>query len=175
MAKEIMPVGGGDAPRSAVVAVARELIFIMGPASCADEGVLYNCFVPLPIDQWLRAFDLEPALRACAAEVFAALPANVRDDLMDDPAFMLCDYEPGRAMDVPMRMGPGQPARTVALKRTLLQNPPAFVRWLIAHELAHAFLRHGLAPCANDKAEADADALAADWGFPKPPLPPRRR
>ncbi len=130
--------------------------------------------MPSPIEQWLAPFGLEPALRACAAEVLAALPQGVRSDLMDDPAFVLCDYEPGGAMHVPMRMGPGQPARTVALKRTLLKNPPAFVRWLIAHELAHAFLRHGLAPCANDKAEADADALAADWGFPKPPSAPPR-
>jgi hypothetical protein len=126
--------------------------------------------VPLLVDQWLAAFALEPALRACAAEVVAALPQGVQHDLMDDPAFALCDYEPGRMMHVPMRFA-GLPARTVALKRNLLQNPPAFAHWLIAHELAHAFLRHGLIPCANAKAETDADALAADWGFPKPALP----
>jgi hypothetical protein len=60
-----------------------------------------------------------------------------------------------------------RPARSVVLKRTLRHRPLAFVRWLIAHEVAHAHLRHGGRWPGEDPEHA-ADALAADWGFPRP-------
>ena len=55
----------------------------------------------------------------------------------------------------------------VVLKRTLCRRPIEFVRWVIAHELAHAHLRNG-GRWAGDDPERAADALAAGWGFPKP-------
>ena len=55
----------------------------------------------------------------------------------------------------------------VVLKRTLRRRPVEFVRWVIAHELAHAHLRNaGRWP--GDDPERAADALAERWGFPKP-------
>jgi hypothetical protein len=123
------------------------------------------------IHDWLAPFGLEEFLLQHVAEVLAALPPEVREDLMGDPAFVIYDYEPGVIMHVPMRLGISGPARTVVLKRTLRRRSEQFIRWLIAHELAHSFLRHGLRGPNKDKAandEATADALAAQWGFTRP-------
>jgi len=120
------------------------------------------------LQSWLDRFSLDALLRPHVAEVFRALPTEVRDDLVMDPAFVLWDYEPGRMMNVPVASpGRNRPARSVVLKRTLRHRPEPFVRWLIAHEVAHAHLRHaGRWP--GDDPERAADALAAAWGFPKP-------
>jgi hypothetical protein len=127
--------------------------------------------MPADIDTWLRPFALDQRLHAHTAEVIASLPPSVREDLMGDPAFSMCDYQPGPGvvMHVPVRFPPKarEPARTVVLKRTLLARPESFVRWVIAHELAHAHLRNaGRWP--GDDPEHAADALAEDWGFPRP-------
>ena len=122
------------------------------------------------IHQWLESFNLDLLLHAHIAEVVARLPVEVRDDLMTDPAFVLADYEPGaqRVTVVPVGFpGRGRPGRSVVLKRTLRLRPEAFVRWVIAHELAHAHLRNG-GRWVDDDPEIAADSLAADWGFPKP-------
>ena len=128
------------------------------------------------IDSWLRPFELDERLHLHTAEVVASLPSHVREDLMGDPAFSMCDYEPGPGVifHVPMRFalqggpgGPGGPGRAVVLKRTLRSRPETFVRWVIAHELAHAHLRNaGRWP--GDDPEHAADALAEGWGFPRP-------
>jgi hypothetical protein len=124
------------------------------------------------IDGWLGEFALHEQLASHVAEVFGALPPAVRDDLMNDPAFVIWDYEPGPGvvMHVPVRMpaGRGGAGRSVVLKRTMLLRPVGFVRWVIAHELAHAHLRNA-GRWEGDDPEHAADALAAGWGFPKPP------
>ena len=122
------------------------------------------------IDQWLRPFGLDASLHAHAAEVVASLPPEVRRDLMDDPAFTMYDYDPrpGATMLVPVKLPVRRRAsRSVVLKRTLRTRPERFVRWVIAHELAHAHLRNG-GRYPGDDPEHAADALAAGWGFPKP-------
>ena len=122
------------------------------------------------IDLWLRPFNLEASLHAHAAEVVASLPAHVRDDFMFDPSFTMCDYEPraGTAFHVPVKLPSRQrSSRSVVLKRTLRTRPEPFVRWVIAHELAHAHLRNG-GRYPGDDPEHAADALAAGWGFPRP-------
>jgi Zn-dependent protease with chaperone function len=122
------------------------------------------------IDDWLLNFPLDTGIRAHLAAVMLNLPQEVRSDLMDDPSFTVCDYAPGPnvTLHVPMRLtAPGHPGRSIVLKRTLLHRPTPFARWVIAHELAHAYLRHGsLHPLENP--EQSADSLAAQWGFPKP-------
>jgi hypothetical protein len=132
----------------------------------------YHPGVPPDIDLWLRPFALDERLHVHAAEVFASLPAHVREDLMGDPAFSMCDYEPGPGVvfHVPVRFPAPKrgPARSVVLKRTLRSRHDNFVRWVIAHELAHAHLRNaGRWP--GEDPERAADALAEDWGFPRPP------
>ncbi len=122
------------------------------------------------ITHWLGGFGLDPVLRGHAVEVFTALPEPVRQDLMNDPSFMICDIAtgPGTLSAVPVASpAPGRGARSVALKRTLTRRPAAFVRWVIAHELAHAHLRNeGREP--GEDPERAADALAAEWGYPRP-------
>ena len=120
--------------------------------------------------EWVAGFGLDSFLRDEVARVVHSLPAGVRDDLVGDPGFTLYDYEPGPdvVMRVPVR-APGRngAGRSVVLKRTLRHRPPEFVRWLIAHELAHAHLRHG-GRFPGEDPESAADALAAEWGYPKP-------
>jgi hypothetical protein len=122
------------------------------------------------IDQWLCAFPLDEWIRDHVAAVIQNLPAEVRSDLMDDPQFVVCDFDPGpdAILEVPVRFGAGgNPGRSIVLKRTIKRRPIPFARWVIAHELAHAYLRHqGRWP--HEDPEHAADSLAASWGFPNP-------
>ena len=119
---------------------------------------------------WLDGFGLDASLRPHVMTVLTTLPAAVQSDLVDDPAFHMSDYEPvpGRAFHVRVGVPRARSAsRSVVLKRTLRHRPPEFVRWVIAHELAHAHLRNaGRFP--GEDPERAADALAAEWGHPKP-------
>ncbi len=117
------------------------------------------------INQWLAAFELDELLHPHVAAVVHALPEPVRNEFMRDASFMLYDFEPGPGMiaHIPMSL----PGRSVVLKRTLRHRPETFVRYVIAHELAHAHLRNcGRLP--GEDPELAADSLAADWGFPRP-------
>jgi hypothetical protein len=117
------------------------------------------------IDQWLSRFALDGWIRDHLAVVLAGLPEEVRADLMDDPSFSVCDYDPGPqvVLHVPIKL----PGRSIVLKRTMRRRAVPFVRWVIAHELAHAYLRHaGRHP--EEDPEFAADSLAAAWGFPRP-------
>lgn len=118
----------------------------------------------------LTDFPLHEELRAHVSAVLATMPAAVLVDLLEDPTFVMSDYDPqaGRVHSVPVGLPSRRnPARAVVLKRTVLRRPEAFVRWVIAHELAHAHLRNaGRFP--GDDPEHAADALAAEWGWPKP-------
>src|SRR2546423_4012923 len=98
---------------------------------------------PRDLHRWLSQFTLADFLRPHVAEVFAALPAAVREDLCSDPAFHLCDYEPGGPiLRVPMASpGRGRPGRRVVLKRKRRHPPPAVFRWLIVHQLAPTAFR----------------------------------
>ena len=124
------------------------------------------------IHDWLGRFGLDAFLHDEVAGVFRSLPDVVRDDFVGDPAFTLFDYDPrpGLVTHVPIGLPRARGAgsgRSVVLKRTLTRRPLPFVRWVIAHELAHAHLRNkGRWP--GDDPEHAADALAADWGFPRP-------
>lgn len=122
------------------------------------------------IDEWLERFGLDAILHRHAHGVISALPSAVLTDLVGDPSFALCDYEPGPKVVAHIPVAPPaakRPSRSVVLKRTLRHRPAPFIRWVIAHELAHAHLRNaGRWP--GDDPERAADALAAEWGFPKP-------
>jgi hypothetical protein len=121
------------------------------------------------INAFLGAFQLDELLRAHTAVVLTALPDHVLEDLTDDPRFMLADYDPtpGLMAHILVR-APGKSAsRSVVLKRTLRHRPREFALYVIAHELAHAHLRNsGRFP--GEDPERAADALAAEWGFPRP-------
>jgi hypothetical protein len=122
------------------------------------------------IAQRLSDFPMHADLRVHVAAVMAVMPATVLLDLLDDPLFSLSDYDPraGRVFHVPVKLaGRGRPGRAVVLKQTVLRRPEPFVRWVIAHELAHAHLRNG-GRFPGDDPEHAADALAEQWGFPRP-------
>lgn len=123
------------------------------------------------VEEWLVRFGLDPFLHQHVTEVFVHLPAHVREDMMEDERFRLIDYAPGPSG---MRLAVGIPglgvlgnSRCVVLKRTLSERATGFVRWVIAHELAHAHLRNDGRRPGEDPEQA-ADALAAEWGFPRP-------
>jgi hypothetical protein len=122
------------------------------------------------LHQWLDGFLLDEFLRGHVAGVMGRLPQHVRDDFLGDPAFVLCDYEPAAGAVTLVPVGPPRrnaAARSVVLKRTLRRRPEPFVRYVIAHELAHAHLRNaGRWP--GEDPERAADALAAEWGYPRP-------
>lgn len=123
------------------------------------------------LDQWLDRFPLDAVLREHVAFVLSALPDGVRNDFVTDPAFTLFDYDPvaREGTVVPIALpGRKNPSRSVVLKRTLGRRPVDFVRYVIAHELAHAHLRNA-GRFAGEDPEHAADALASDWGFPRPP------
>ncbi|HSU68538.1 MAG TPA: hypothetical protein VLJ39_16780 [Tepidisphaeraceae bacterium] len=118
---------------------------------------------------WLARFGLDAFIQTHVAGVVLLLPDHVREDLLSDQSFRMCDYEPGRGVvhipvGLPGKHGAG---RSVVLKRTLRKRPVEFVRYVIAHELAHAHLRNG-GRWPGDDPELAADALAAEWGFPRP-------
>ena len=122
------------------------------------------------IDQWLQPFGLDGQLHEHVVAVVVELPDPIRTDLLTDPSFQFSDYEPGRDVVAMIRVAAPsarRPGRSVVLKRTLRHRPPAFIRYIIAHELAHAYLRNaGRWP--GDDPETAADALAAEWGFGRP-------
>ena len=129
--------------------------------------------MPTEISVWLDGFSLDRVLRPYIAEVMSALPDAVRGDLMNDPAFRLVDYEAGGQfflvpVGIPSARGA---ARSVVLKRSLGRRPSAFIRYIIAHELAHAHLRNAGRTVGEDP-ELAADALAEYWGFPRPRTAP---
>lgn len=102
------------------------------------------------------------------AAVLQALPDAVRRDLLDDPCFHLAldDYQPGRGRSVWLACPvPGNGgSRSVVLKPRLAECDETFAHYVIAHELAHAFLRNGGWGEIGDPERA-ADALAGSWGF----------
>ncbi len=129
-----------------------------------------SCGVPMAdLHLWLDGFGLDASLRTHVLNVFTTLPDDVRIDLTDDPAFHMSDYEPvpGRAFLECVGIPRARSAsRSVVLKRTLRHRPPEFVRWVIAHELAHAHLRNaGRFP--GEDPERAADALAGAVGTPQ--------
>jgi len=118
---------------------------------------------------WVRQFFDHELLVGQTVAVLSRLPEEVRVDLTCDPGFVmnLIDTDvPGPVTRRLGRLTAGAPARSVTLKLSLARREPEFAAYVIAHEFAHAYLRN---VCRCD-AEADADELAAVWGFPAPPM-----
>lgn len=127
--------------------------------------------LPRTLAAHLEPFDdLEP-LRERVRVVLGALPREVRRDLLEDPRFRMTldDLVPGEGRTVWLACpGPsGNGSRCVVLKPRLADCAKLFAHYVIAHELAHAYLHNGGWGEIDDP-EAAADAVAANWGFPKP-------
>lgn len=122
------------------------------------------------IDAWVRRFNLHHELVGHVVHVCASLPQTVLMDLMLDESFTIADYEyvPGKATQVHVgTLRRGRTCRSIVLKRSLRVRDAAFARYVIAHELAHAHLRNAGRHDGEDPEHA-ADALADEWGFPRP-------
>jgi len=130
-----------------------------------DDPAIESRFEP-----WLRSFALDGFIHLHVSAVMEGLPELVQTDFLTDPGFRMVDYEPGRGvvMHVPVASPTfGKPSRAIVLQRTLRHRPIDFVRYVIAHELAHAHLyNRGRSP--DEDPEFAADELAKAWGFPKP-------
>ena len=117
-----------------------------------------------------RFVDQEP-IKTRLVTVLSAIPQEVARDLLEDPRFRIAldDFVPGWGRTVWLSCpAPGvRGSRCVVLKRRLGECPAAFAHYVIAHELAHAYLRNGAWGDIADP-ELAADALAASWGFSRP-------
>ncbi len=120
---------------------------------------------------YLAAFDECEPLAERLLAVLAALPHEVQRDFLDDPRFQITleNFVPGSGWKLWVGMpGPiGNGSRCVVLRPKLAHCSVAFAHYVIAHELAHAFLHNGGWGAIVDREEA-ADALAASWGFTRP-------
>lgn len=123
------------------------------------------------VETWLNTFTLGEHMRAHVVTVVSAIPYDVLHDLVHDPAFSICEYnpKPGAAQILMASPGAGRASRSVALKSTLIKRPASFAHYVIAHELAHAHL-YNAGRHADEDPEHAADALAEQWGFPRPSL-----
>lgn len=120
---------------------------------------------------YLLDFVCLPELRRRLVHVLEALPKDVQQDFLMDPRFMISvdNYRRGEGSSVFMAL-PGKVAeksRSIVLRPILNDCSEEFAHYVIAHELAHAFLRNGPWGDIEDVEEA-ADALAAHWGFIRP-------
>lgn len=118
----------------------------------------------------LDAFADSGRLQERLATVLQALPPEVQRDFLDDPRFCITKLSKkaesgGTLLALPAADGKG--SRCVVLKPRLADCNEAFGLYVIAHELAHAYLHNGSWGEIADPEDA-ADALAASWGFKRP-------
>lgn len=121
--------------------------------------------------EYIVPFQECPPLDVRVLHVLQALPKLVQVDFVSDDRFRVTleDFVPGRGwrmfIDLPVN---GQAtSRCVVLRTKLAAAEESFSLYIIAHEFAHAFLRNGGWKSITDPEQA-ADALAAEWGFPRP-------
>ena len=119
----------------------------------------------------LEGFAEHEPLGRRVVKVLSALPGEVQRDFLNDPRFRISQLsknghcEHGTLLALPAADGSG--SRCVVLKPRLAECSEPFGLYVIAHELAHAYLRNGVWGPFSDPEEA-ADALAESWGFPRP-------
>jgi len=124
-----------------------------------------------PLSSFVDRFIQHPLLRGRILAVLRNLPAEVLQDLLDDPRFTMVVYDPAAGPQTQFHIArPGRGdagSRMIAWKISLAQAPLDFANYVIAHEFAHAHLRNRGRTDDEDPEDA-ADALAAAWGYDKP-------
>ncbi len=119
----------------------------------------------------LTQFAPYTQLHTRLAWVLNALPEPVQCDFMEDATFRITleDYTPetGWKLFMACPTSDDRISRCVVLRSKLDKTSVEFTDYVIAHELAHAFLRNGGWGEITDIEQA-ADALAASWGFSRP-------
>lgn len=119
----------------------------------------------------LEPFADSETLRQRLATVLASLPPEVQRDFLEDPRFRIIKIGRKKSDSDPTLLAlptaDGRGSRCVVLKQRLGECSEPFGLYVIAHELAHAYLHNGAWGEFSDREEA-ADALAAAWGFTRP-------
>jgi hypothetical protein len=122
----------------------------------------------------LEAFSESEGLGQRVAKVLSALPQEVLQDFLGDPRFRISMLGPDLSQGQPTLLAfpaaDGRGSRCVVLKQRLADCWEPYGLYVIAHELAHAYLHNGTWGDIDDPEEA-ADALAERWGFPRPASP----
>ncbi len=118
------------------------------------------------VEEFVSTFITDETVKARVIHVFSALPEDIQQHFLRDPGFSIGMPDWGtRALIGPPQGSQG--SRLVLLKSSLRHRSRAFALYVIAHELAHAFLRNrGRSP--EEDPEIAADSIAAEWGFPRP-------
>lgn len=118
----------------------------------------------------VSCFAIYPNLKACIEHVIDSLPSEAEKVFEQSRLRIALDkYEPGNGRTVQVAPpGPNGISQCVVLKPRLDGCSKPFVRYIVAHELAHAMLNNGGWGEIDDREEA-ADALAASWGYAKQP------
>jgi len=114
-------------------------------------------------------------LRRFFAEVWKALPQQDRDQL-NDSLILVSDHAVLRLLaneqDEQMRGGAacwGEGRLYIFLNASALKNKTSeHVRFVIAHELAHVYLKHTDRKGTEQRHENEANRQAAAWKFPLP-------
>jgi hypothetical protein len=132
--------------------------------------MLQNFFEPLA--DFVARDIAHPVLGERILAVLKTLPNEVVHDLLSDSRFKMHVYNPADGAHTKFRMAsPGvgdAGSRMIAWKVSLAHAPLEFANYVIAHEFAHAYLRNRGRTHDEDPEDA-ADALAAEWGYDKPP------
>lgn len=115
----------------------------------------------------LESFVEHEPLGQRVMKVLAALPHEVQQDFISDPRFRISKLAREHSTLLALPASDGGASRCVVLKQRLADCSEPFGLYVIAHELAHAYLRNGAWGEILDPEEA-ADALAQQWGFPRP-------
>ncbi|MBI3616538.1 MAG: ImmA/IrrE family metallo-endopeptidase [Candidatus Omnitrophica bacterium] len=136
--------------------------------------------VKLLYGQELRFFafgeEMEPRkghdLRLLAYEVLTDLPKEVREWVVQSICFIELwghggEFPPSllRRMRWEKNGKGSSNSRFIALSSRLRREPEAVAKFVIAHEIAHVWLKHDPV-VKTPEDERQADAQAAKWGFP---------
>lgn len=123
------------------------------------------------LSRYLTPFEGLPTLRQRVSNVLLSLPPDIQQDFYSDYTFEITleKYQPGEGSQLFIRLpaSGNHVSRCVVLRGKLEHAPQDFAEYVIAHELAHAYLRNGGWGEIEDPEHA-ADALCASWGYPKP-------
>jgi IrrE N-terminal-like domain len=147
----------------------------------------YNC--EMLLSNGARALRIAPKFYPLIHAVLTALPPDVTEKLMEMEVLFLAVEESiqGLILDLPptlhahpitdsnipdLHTHPGR--RILYLSPLLFDKPQEQIRFTIAHEIAHVVLGHteDWSPNAQHtgtQQEQDADELAKQWGFERPP------
>ena len=126
----------------------------------------------MSFEKFIAPFSEYPVLQGRILHVLESLPPDVQTDFLEDSRFRveIDNFVPGVGWSflMPAPGVDGKGSRCVILRTKLADLGEEFAQYVIAHEFAHAFLHNGSWGDITDIEEA-ADALAASWGFVRPP------